>query len=279
MNLVPRYDNPPIITIDGAPGSQLAPTVRQRRRFESLLASLDDDQWSAPTRCKGWDVADLVAHLISVNAFWALSIAQGLAGRPTRYLEEFDPVVTPGQLVAEARGTPPHELLDNLVASNDRLLSLVEPLDDLGWSQPAECPVGHLPVRLVLQHGLWDGWIHERDVALPLGLPVTVEPDEVISTLVYASALSPAIALNRGESLRGEFALTTNSPPSRWLVVVAGRVEVRQGGTASAAPSLDGAAVDLAEALSLRSPLPSEASDGWRHLLGGGLAVAFHADN
>lgn len=278
MNLVPRYDSPPIISIDGAPDSQLAPAVRQRRRFENLLASLDNDQWAASTRCEGWDVADLVAHLISVNAFWTLTITRGLAGRPTRYLGEFDPAVTPSELVAGERGTPPRELLDRLVASNDDLLNLLEPLDDFGWSQLAECPVGHLPVRLVLQHGLWDGWIHERDVALPLGLPVTVEPDEVISSLVYASALSPAIALNRGSSIRGEFTLTTTSPPSRWRVVVAEQVEVRPDRAASTAPSLDGAAVDLAEALSLRSPLPSGTPVGWRRLLGEGLAVAFHAD-
>jgi uncharacterized protein (TIGR03083 family) len=279
VKLVPRYGNPPIISIDAAPDSQLAPSVRQRRRFENLLASLDNDQWAAPTRCEGWDVADIVAHLISVNIFWTLSIAQGLAGKPTRYLEDFDPAVTPSQLVAHVRGTPPHDLLDQLVASNNDLLNLVERLDDFGWAQSAECPVGHLPIRLVLQHGLWDGWIHERDVALPLGLPITVEPDEVISSLVYASALSPAIALIRGDSLRGEFTLTTNSPPSKWQIDVAKQVEVRQSEAASATPSLHGAAVDLAEALSLRSPLPSGTPDGWRRLLSGGLSVAFHADS
>jgi uncharacterized protein (TIGR03083 family) len=279
VKLVPRYGAPPIISIDAAPDSQLAPSVRQRRRFQNLLASLDKDQWTAPTRCEGWDVADIVAHLISVNIFWTLSIGQGLAGRPTRYLEDFDPAVTPSQLVANARGTPPLDLLDQLVASNNDLLNLVERLDDFGWAQSAECPVGHLPIRLVLQHGLWDGWIHERDVAVPLGLPVTVEPDEVISSLVYASALSPAIALIRGVSLRGEFTLTTNSPPSKWHIDVATQVEVRQSEAASAAPTLNGAAVDLAEALSLRSPLPSGTPEGWRRRLGGGLSVAFHADS
>jgi uncharacterized protein (TIGR03083 family) len=278
VKLFPRYGTPPIISIEGAPDSQLAPSVRQRRRFENLLSSLDNDQWAAPTRCEGWDVADLVAHLISVNVFWNVSIARGLAGNPTRYLEDFDPAVTPSQLVANVRGTPPRDLLDQLVASNNDLLRLVEPLDDSGWAQCAECPVGHLPIRLVLQHGLWDGWIHERDVALPLGLPVPVEPDEVISSLVYASALSSAIALIRDDSLRGEFTVATNSPLSRWHVDVARQVEIRQSAASSTAPSLNGAAVDLAEALSLRSPLPPGTPEGWRRLLGGGISVAFHTD-
>ena len=106
----PRYHDPPIISIDGAPDSQLAPALRQRRRTEALLASLDDQQWTAATRCDGWDVADVVAHLISVNIFWVLSITQGLAGRPTRYLEYFDPAATPGELVANMRGATPSEI-------------------------------------------------------------------------------------------------------------------------------------------------------------------------
>jgi uncharacterized protein (TIGR03083 family) len=275
VKLVPRYDDLPLISIDGVPDGQLALSFRQRRRMEALLASLDEAQWAAPTRCENWDVADVVAHLITVNAFWSLSISQGLAGTPTRYLESFDPAVTPGELVAGARGTPPSELLDQLIASNDNLLDLVGGLDDAGWSSLAECPVGHLPVRLVLQHGLWDGWVHERDIALPLGLYAPVEPDEVISSLVYVSALSSAIALIRGEHLRGEFALQTSGPASRWIIDVTERVAVRPGAAVPATTSLDGAAVDLVEALSLRVPLPPGAPEGWRRLLDSGLAVAF----
>jgi uncharacterized protein (TIGR03083 family) len=275
----PRYEGSPLISIDDAPDSQLAPAARQRRRLEDALGSLDDDQWAAPTRCEGWDVADVVAHLISVNNFWTLSIAEGLAGRPTRYLEHFDPAVTPGELVAGARGTPPPQLLDQLVTSNDRLLNLVGQLDDPGWSKLAECPVGHLPVRLVLQHGLWDGWVHERDIVLPLGLTVAVEPDEVISSLVYASALSPAFALIRGDAPAGQFALVTDSPPSAWVLEVDDRVTVRPGVAAPATDALAGAAVDLAEALSLRAPLPSRAPERWRRLVAGGLAAAFGVDS
>ncbi len=277
MKLIPRYDGLPIISIDGAPDSQLAPAVRQRRRTEALLASLDAEQWTAPTRCEAWNVADVVAHLITVNTFWTLSITQGLAGTPTRYLEYFDPAVTPDELVVGVRGTPPDELLDQLVASNDVILNLVERLDDVGWSKLAECPAGHLPIRLVLQHGLWDGWVHERDIALPLNLPTTDEPDEIISSLVYASALSSAIALIRGESLRGEFALTTTNPSSTWVIDVTETVAVRPGDGASTTPVLDGAAADLVEALSLRVPLPSWAPEEWRCLLAGGLTAAFTA--
>jgi hypothetical protein len=111
----------------------------------------------------------------------------------------------------------------------------------------------------------------------PLGLPVVVEPDEVISSLAYASALSPALALIRGDSLEGEFGLTTNNPPSQWVIGVDEGVVVRPGNAASTTPALDGDAVDLVEALSLRTSLPSGTPDQWRRLLDDGLGVAFTA--
>ena len=99
MKLTPRYDRPPIIEIAGAPDDQLAPVVRQRRRFEAMLADLGDDGWSAPSRCSGWTVHDVIAHLVGVNTFWEASVSAGAAGTPTRILTGFDPAATPPLMV------------------------------------------------------------------------------------------------------------------------------------------------------------------------------------
>lgn len=263
MKLVPRYDGTPIISIEGPPDGLLAPTVRQRRRLEAILASIDRAQWAEPSRCELWTISDVVAHLVSVNTFWTYSITMGLARKPTRFLQSFDPVVTPEELIADVRGTPPESLLERLITTNNDLIDLIGTLDESGWSMPAECPVGHLPVRLVVQHGLWDSWIHERDIALPLGLPATVEPDEVVPALVYASALGPALALNRGDSLNGEFALATSDPSSSWVLQVADVVAVRAGEGTSVIPLLEGDSVELTEAISRRIPIPAGIPDGW----------------
>ncbi|GAB2688237.1 maleylpyruvate isomerase family mycothiol-dependent enzyme [Thalassiella azotivora] len=42
----------------------LAPLVRsQRTAFIDLLESLSDDEWAAPSLCRGWTVLDVAAHL------------------------------------------------------------------------------------------------------------------------------------------------------------------------------------------------------------------------
>ena len=173
MQLSPRYDGEPIIAIEGALDDQREPFLRQRRRLADALAALTDEQWRQPSRCAGWSAQDVIAHLIGTNHFWAASITAGLAGEPTRILAAFDPVATPALMVESMRTLTPCETLEQLVDSHRGFLSAVESLDDEGWSTLAESPPGHVPIRLLVSHALWDCWVHERDVLIPLG----IEPD------------------------------------------------------------------------------------------------------
>ena len=277
MKLTPRYDAPPIIAIDGAAGDQYEPVVRQRRRLAALLAELDDDAWRSATRCDGWTVKDVIAHLDGTNVFWRHSVLAGLAGEPTRVLANFDPASTPPLMIEASRETEPAEVLDQFIASNEAFLATLADLDEAQWSTVAESPAGHVPMRLLAHHALWDCWVHERDIALPLGLTPTEEPDEVRSCLRYAAALSPALAISSGTELGGVFAVDANDPESCFVLDVGESVAVRDGSAPDAAPCLRGAAVELTEALSIRAPLPSSTPEDWRRLLVG-LAVAFDAD-
>jgi uncharacterized protein (TIGR03083 family) len=276
MLVSPRYEGPPIISIAGQPDDQLAPVVRQRRRFESLLMGLTDADWGSASRCDGWRVQDIVAHIIGVNRFWHASVQAGLAGSPTRVLAGFDPATTPSLLIAPMRSLAPRELLDQFVASNDALLGVLAELDDRGWATLAEAPPGHIPIRLIACHALWDCWVHERDVALPLGLTQPVEPDEVGSCLRYAAALGPGFVIGSGRSFTGVtvFGVETTDPTLCCVVEVGESVAVRDDVAAPEAPCLHGDAVELVEALSIRAPLPPSAPVEWQQLRQG-LATAF----
>jgi uncharacterized protein (TIGR03083 family) len=274
MKLTPRYEGSPIITIEGPADDQLAPVTRQRKRFAEMLAGLSDDEWAAPTRCEGWTVQDVVSHLITVNGFWQMSTTAGLAGAPTRVLENFDPAATPPLLVEPMRSLTPAEALEQFVASNDGYLGVLAELDQAGWSALAEAPPGHLPIRLLAAHALWDCWIHERDIALPLGLTPPEETDEVLSSLRYAAALSPAFAVTTDSGLSGAYGVETTDPASAFVVEVGDVVTVRNDNAPHAAPCLRGDAVELVEALSIREPLPDSTPVEWHQLLGG-LATAF----
>jgi uncharacterized protein (TIGR03083 family) len=277
MEIAPRYEGPPIIAIAGEPDDQLAPLVRQRRRFEAMLADLDDDAWVSASRCDDWTVHDVVAHVVGVNHFWRASVRAGVAGTPTRILAGFDPAATPPLMVASMRDLTPEDLLETFVASNDGFLEAVGDLDDAGWGLLAESPAGHVPLRLVAHHALWDCWIHERDIALPLGSTPPAEPDEVGSCLRYAAALSPALAVASGATISGVFGVDASDPELRLVLEVGESVSVRDDSAPPEAPGLRGDSVALVEALSLRSPLPPSAPTEWRRLLDG-LAAAFDVE-
>jgi hypothetical protein len=177
-------------------------------------------------------------------------------------------------MVEPMRALAPAELLEQFVSSNDGFLDAIAQVDADGWSTPAETPAGHVPMRLLAHHALWDCWVHERDIGLPLGFTPTIEPDEVLSCLRYAAALSPAFAISTGNAHPGVFAVAATDPELQFTVDIGDSVAVRDGSGPHDAPCLRGGAVELVEALSIRAPLPASTPLEWHQLLVG-LATAF----
>lgn len=276
MKLSPRYGGSPIVDIDGALDDQCLPVTRQRRRMETLLAGLTDAEWASPSRCEGWSIQDVILHLISVNGFWASSVAAGLAGTPSQVLANFDPAAHPPLIIDGMRALSPRETLDQFVSSNDDFLNGLAALDNEGWSTLAESPAGHVSIRLLAFHAIWDSWIHERDIALPLGRTPVIEADEVKSSLQYAAAVSPALTISEGRQSAGILAVEATDPDVRFVIDVGESVSVRSETPPASAPCLRGSTVDLIEALSIRAPLPADAPPEWHQLLGG-LATVFDA--
>lgn len=262
------------MAIDGDPAAIAQPTIRQRRRLFERLSGFADDQWLHPSRCAGWTSRDVVVHLDSTNFFWTQSILGGQSGEPTRFLATFDPVSTPAHLVAQAQDLSSAAVLERFAESTRTLTHLLESLDTADWTALAEAPPGHISVSAVVHHALWDSWIHERDIVLPLGDAPTIEPDEVAACLRYAAALGPAIALTRGGSRRGRLGIRGSDPDVRFVVDVSDRVRVTADGDADV--TLEGPADELVDELSIRRPfhqhLPPE--HAW---LVAGLAETFDA--
>ena len=198
MQLSPRYDADPVIVLQFPPEEILEPLVRQRSRLATRLSEFTDEQWATPSRCKGWSNRDVIVHLESTNAFWSHSIEHGVRGAPTRLLATFDPVATPAEMVAASAHLGTSELLDRFSGSNQRLADLVQSLDVTDWAATAEAPPGHVSVSSVAHHALWDSWVHERDVLLPLGVEAEDHDDELIACLRYSAALGPSLAVVNG---------------------------------------------------------------------------------
>lgn len=281
MQLNPRYGDDPIITLEGPGSAVLEPAVRQRRRLADTLVGFTEEQWLHPSRCEGWATRDVIAHLDTTNSFWTFSITSGLSGEPTRFLTDFDPVASPPALIAASAELSTDELLARFTSSTDALADLLGTIDEEGWQTLAEAPPGHLSIAALVHHALWDAWIHERDVLVPLGLDQERHDDEVAACLRYAASLSPAFALSLGQERSGRLAVQVSDPELSFVVEVDGRAAVRDTTLdAMGEPAelvLTGDAVELLEGLSLRAPLDQAVPEETAWLLSG-LAVAFDAD-
>ena len=170
----------------------------------------------------------------------------------------------------------PPQVLDEFVSTSDALLEIVTGLTDAEWSTIAESPAGHVPIRLVVQHALWDCWVHERDIAVPLGIAPAPEVDELGSCLRYATVIGPVLGLGLGTTPATIVAVEATDPAMRFVVEVNESVSLRDEEPAADVACLRGDALALVEALSLRSPMASSSPVEWSRLLGG-LAAAFGA--
>ncbi len=276
MQLTPRYDGPELLRWELPVGDPAVPLMRQRERLAAVLGGLDEEQWRTASRCQGWSVQDVIAHLVGTNQFWAISIVSGRQGAPTRYLATFDPVATPALMVDAVRQQSAAETLVQFRETNQAMADALADMGEAEWLVTAEGPPGHIPLCAMVAHALWDSWVHERDIVLPLGLDPVVEPDEVALCLAYAAALSPAFLAAGGSVRTGAFAVQATDPEVSLAVDVGATVVVRPGG-ATAPPCLTGPAVDLVEGLSFRRTVRPDVtpSDAWMF---GGLAEAFDVE-
>ena len=264
MKLSPRYGTDPLLRLDGDPASIAEPLVGQRRRLLETVAKFGPDDWAHQSRCEDWSSRDVIHHLVSTNGFWELSLTAGMAGTPTTILADFDPAATPSLLIAGAPERSDQHLLDAFAASVESLATLVEAMSEADWTMLGESPPGHVSLSAVAHHALWDSWIHERDILLPLGQTVPTVAPEVEACIRYVAGLNPAFGVGSGRSAGGSFAVATTEPVVAAVIEAHDHVTVRAGADAGVT-QVTGSTVELIDALSRRAPFTADiaADEQW----------------
>lgn len=127
--------------------------------FAELLRGLSDEQWETPSRCAGWRVADVAAHVVGqLNDVTNLRL-EGLGTAE----------VTQRQ-VEERRGKGPGDLADELQGAAETATALAAAFDDAAWN--AEGPQGNGTTLGFGLESLWfDTFLHADDIRAALGRP------------------------------------------------------------------------------------------------------------
>ncbi len=133
--------------------------------FSALVRSLDDEEWQTPSRCDGWTVSDVAAH-----------VTGGITDVVTGKLEGLGTPEVTQREVDERRGRSPAEIADELDASLKLGADQLAGFDDAAWDGPV--PVPGLPGTLGDGvEALWyDAYLHADDIRVAIGRPTERGP-------------------------------------------------------------------------------------------------------
>jgi uncharacterized protein (TIGR03083 family) len=127
--------------------------------FATLLGSLSAEDWSRPTRCAGWSVGDVAAHVVG-------SMADVVNGR----LDGLGSDEATAREVAEREGRSAADLIQELAEVTKLASDVAAGFDDAAWEAPAPSDFPGTLGQGV--EALWyDTYLHADDIRAALGRP------------------------------------------------------------------------------------------------------------
>ena len=137
--------------------------------FYTTLEPLTADQWSLPTPCPGWSVADLVAHTIDIDS---MAVGEPAPDHEPNW-DQLPHVKGPSNQFTERgvdfrRGSPPATLLEQMLSAANNLSDFLltqSPTINLPWVK------GEVAKEQFLSMRAFDIWAHDQDVRIAIGAP------------------------------------------------------------------------------------------------------------
>lgn len=154
--------------------------VLQHQMDELFGLVVEPEHWRDPTACAGWELRDMVGHLLDATDSYLTGfdrVRRGVATGP--------PVGVGGMAAASDaaarafRAVPREELLDRLSSETRRLMVELASLSDADWSSllVPDRYLGPLPA-MVIAEGMLGGYtVHGWDVRQGVGAPHAVDGD------------------------------------------------------------------------------------------------------
>ncbi len=176
----------------------------QRQRFVSVLRTFGPDDWAAPTRCAEWSAHDVVRHLCDDNA---IGIGAGANDRALDVAAGFDPRTTPRRWLAASAGEAPDATLSRFVATTGELILIARDRLVQNRRFDIHLPFGPMDWTVLMLHGFWDSWIHERDILLARGDEHPTGADAIAYAATYGLFLAAAVASMFGDPVQEKLTL------------------------------------------------------------------------
>jgi uncharacterized protein (TIGR03083 family) len=142
--------------------------------IDRLVGGLPEEQWQASTPLPGWNVHDVVAHVIGTE-----SMLQG-AATPEADIDvstlkhvRNDIGVLNERWVRKMRGVPNAELLDRLRATTTQRRKALAEMGEGAWDELTVTPAGPDSYGRFMRVRIFDCWMHEHDIRDAIAQPPT----------------------------------------------------------------------------------------------------------
>jgi uncharacterized protein (TIGR03083 family) len=150
--------------------------------IDELLSSMTDDDWATQSLCPDWSCREVIAHLAGVEHMLAQWMPESIE----------DPLSF--KLAMEYLQSAASMSNDELAADYRRLIGLrreqIGCLTDGDLAQPSQTPVGPFTYGRFMDVRVFDFWVHERDIRIPLARPAASDDGPAAKRSVDEVALS-----------------------------------------------------------------------------------------
>ncbi len=221
----------------------------------ALLRDLSEDEWAAPSRCDGWAVRDVVSHMgAACHGTFTPWVVKLLIGKNIEEANNRD---------AEKRKSwEPAKVLREYEVWGNRVAPVMKVVQAPGVrSLPVRVSeVGAYPAKLLTSAFVFDHGLHARyDIAEALGRPIPAQDANALGVSIeWMMAGLSVMSGDRLSWLQAPVEFRLVGPGGGTWTVAPGtkRVKVTEGGTASAAATIEGPAASF--------PVWGTAREPWR---------------
>jgi uncharacterized protein (TIGR03083 family) len=131
--------------------------------LDTLLAELGSDQWATASLCPAWTVRGVVEHLGGIEHM--------LVGEAPASLAEALPFSKAGEWVADTADLDDEAFLERYRSVIAGRLADVDALTEEDLAAPCATPVGPGTYGRFMEIRVFDFWVHEQDIRVPLARP------------------------------------------------------------------------------------------------------------
>lgn len=166
-------------------------------RIVGLWESLSADEWSRPSRNRAWTVHETARHATDALQVGVAHVTD--APMPFS-MDGFDPNHTPAEWLALSNDESPAQTIDRYRGAVGQARRGVAERLATGDNALLRAPYGEAHWATLVVHLLWDSWLHERDIAFPIGKKAPATPSELRLVGLYA-VLMTLVPLRGAESV------------------------------------------------------------------------------